>query len=194
MATRWERVPGMTDDVVKRSVEDVQKVRKGMNVDSSSLKGGAREAVREAGSRAGSRLVGRAGLAGAALQGGYEAGRAIDEATGVGKKMVEKSGLGSAIDDMVSRREKVELSKEAQERIAKGELEEKRKETAKRTRSEEPSFDIKGKYRPGRNEEIDDDTRESAGGYKRGGKVTMSKASSRADGIAQRGKTRGRYL
>jgi len=46
--------------------------------------------------------------------------------------------------------------------------------------------------RSGRNEEIDDETRESAGGYKRGGKI--SSASSRADGIAQRGKTRGKYL
>ena len=31
-------------------------------------------------------------------------------------------------------------------------------------------------------------------GYKRGGKVKVSSASKRADGIAQRGKTRGRYL
>ena len=193
MATRWDRAPGMTDDVVKRSIEDVQKVRKGMNVDSSNLKGGARDAVREAGSRAGSRLAGRAGLAGIALQGGYEAGRALDEATGIGKRLVEKSGLGAAAEDMVNRRDKVELTKEAKERIAKGELEEKRKETAKRTRSEEPSFSIEGKNRPGRNEEIDDDTREAAGGYKRGGRVKPT-ASSRADGIARRGKTRGRYL
>lgn len=190
MATRWDRTPGLTDDVVKRSAEDVQKVRKGINVDSSDLKGGARQAVREAGSRAASRLAGRAGAAGAALQGGYELGREIDERTGLGKRMVEESGLGGMAERMVNRRDKVELTKEAQNRIAKGELEEKRKETAKRTRSEEPSIDIKGKYRPGRNEEIDDETRENAGGYKRGG-VVKKTASSRADGIAKRGKTRG---
>lgn len=178
MATRWDRVPGMTDDVVKRSVEDVQKVRKGMNVDSSDLKGGARQAVREAAGRAASRLAGRAGAAGAALEGGYALGREIDERTGLGKRMVDESGLGDAAERMVNRRDKVELSKESQERIAKGELEEKRKETAKRTRSEEPADDeMASHYRP----------------YKKGGKVKVT-ASSRADGIAKRGKTRGRYV
>lgn len=177
MATRWDRVPGMTDDVVKRSAEDIQKVRKGMNVDSSDLKGGARQAVREAAGRAASRLAGRAGAAGAALEGGYALGRAIDERTGAGKAMVEKSGLGDAAERMVNRRDKVELTKEAQERIAKGELEESRKETAKRTRSEEPADEMATHYRP----------------YKKGGKVKPT-ASSRADGIAKRGKTRGRYV
>jgi hypothetical protein len=38
------------------------------------------------------------------------------------------------------------------------------------------------------------DAMEYEGDYKRGGKVKPSKASSRGDGIAQRGKTRGRYL
>lgn len=33
-----------------------------------------------------------------------------------------------------------------------------------------------------------------AGGYRRGGSVKVSSASKRADGIAQRGKTRGRYV
>jgi hypothetical protein len=38
------------------------------------------------------------------------------------------------------------------------------------------------------------DTMEYEGDYKRGGKVKASKASRRGDGIAQRGKTRGKYL
>ena len=43
------------------------------------------------------------------------------------------------------------------------------------------------------NREIQSETkRELRGGYKKGGKV--SSASSRADGIAQRGKTRGRTV
>ena len=46
--------------------------------------------------------------------------------------------------------------------------------------------------RSGRNEEIGDETRESAGGYKRGGSV--SSASKRADGIATKGKTRGKFV
>ena len=38
------------------------------------------------------------------------------------------------------------------------------------------------------------DAMEYEGDYKRGGKVKASKASRRGDGIAQRGKTRGKYL
>jgi hypothetical protein len=38
------------------------------------------------------------------------------------------------------------------------------------------------------------DTMEYEGDYKRGGKVKPSKASSRGDGIAKRGKTRGKYI
>jgi hypothetical protein len=57
----------------------------------------------------------------------------------------------------------------------------------------DPNMSVKGKLYEGRNPEIDDDTREAAGGYKRGGKVA-SKASSRGDGIAQRGKTKGRFV
>ena len=38
------------------------------------------------------------------------------------------------------------------------------------------------------------DAMEYEGDYKRGGKVKASKASRRGDGIAQRGKTKGRYL
>ena len=38
------------------------------------------------------------------------------------------------------------------------------------------------------------DAMEYEGDYKRGGKVKASTASRRGDGIAQRGKTRGRYL
>ena len=110
MATRWQSLPGPNEDVVQRTTEDIGKVRKRMNVESSGLKGGAKEAVREAGGRAARRLGARAGLAGAALQGGYEAGRALDEATGVGRKLVDKAG--SAIDKAVTG-DRVKLTKEA---------------------------------------------------------------------------------
>ena len=49
MATRWDNLPGLNDDVLDRIREDFQKGKKGRNVDSSNLKGGAKEAVREAG-------------------------------------------------------------------------------------------------------------------------------------------------
>jgi hypothetical protein len=114
MATRWDNVPKPTDDVVKSAKEDVAKAKKGRDVDSSKLTGGAKEAVREAGKRAFNRNIGRGGAAGAALQGGYDLGRAIDEKTGAGKKLVDKLGLG---DNAGSRRDKVELSEDSKSRL-----------------------------------------------------------------------------
>lgn len=164
MATRWDNLPGMSDDVMDRAKEDLAKAKKGRDVDSSNLKGGAKESVREAGARARNRNMGRAGLAGLALEAGYGLGRAIDEKTGVGKKIVEKSGLGDVVDKVVNMRDKVKLSQREKEGA--------------------DDSDASDKF----------EARRSEGdfGMKRGGKV--SSASSRADGIAQRGKTKGRYL
>jgi hypothetical protein len=118
----------------------------------------------EAGGRATTRTAGRAGLAGLALETGYGLGRAIDEKTGIGKKIVEKSGLGDVVDKVVNMRDKVELSPRAKKKAEKAD-----------------DSDTSDKFQP----------RYSEGdfGMKKGGKVT---ASSRADGIAQRGKTKGR--
>lgn len=185
--------PHPKERVMESQASDVERIKKGLNP--TAQREYNRKMQQEAGGRAITRSVGRAGYAGAALQGGYEAGRALDEATGIGKKMVDKSGLGDVAEKLATQRDKVELSKESKARIARGDLEEKQKESpkpAKVEREEESTAPIAGKYRPGRNEEIDDDTREAAGGYKRGGKI--SSASRRGDGIAQRGKTRGRYL
>jgi hypothetical protein len=177
MATRWSKVPGGDDDVIERSREDVQKVRKGLNVDKSNLKGGARDAVREAGSRAGARLVNRAGAAQLAFTGGYEAGRALDEKTGVGKKMVEKSGLGDLAEKAVNRRDKVELSKSAKERV-----------------DEDDRFKEVERVLRETDEDIESSKYGKGDKLKRGGRVSVSKASRRADGIATKGKTRGRIL
>ena len=113
MATRWDNVPKLTDDVVKSAKDDVAKAKKGRDVDSSKLTGGAKEAVREAGKRASNRNIGRGGAAGAALQGGYALGRAIDEETGAGKKLVDKLGIGSSGGS----RDKVELSADSKSRL-----------------------------------------------------------------------------
>jgi hypothetical protein len=164
MATRWQSIPGATEDVVQRTSEDIGKVRKRMNVDSSGLKGGAKDSVREAGGRAARRLGARAGLAGAALSGGYEAGRAIDEATGVGRKMVDKAG--SAID-RASTGDRVKLTKEAKQQLE----------------DEENFQGMVDAMHAVRDEDI-------AAGKKRyasGGKV-------RGGGCESRGKTKGRFV
>jgi hypothetical protein len=194
MATRWDNLPGLRDDVVKRSAEDVGKAKKAANINSSDLKGGARRSVIEAGGRAVNRNIGRAGAAGAALEAGYGLGRAIDEKTGAGKQIVDKSGLGDLAERVANSRDKVELSEDSKKRIARGDLDSEEVIPSKKKKSSgSKNMSIEGKMYAGRNPEIDDDTRKSAGGYKRGGKV-VSKASSRADGIAQRGKTKGRYI
>ena len=180
--TRWSGIPGGKGDVVERFKEDLAKGKKGRDVDSSKLTGGAKEAVREAGRRAERRNVGRGGAAQAALSAGYELGRAIDEETGLGKKIVEKSGLGRAAEKAADRGEKVELSKSAKERLEDMEADEALREVdeerkgRKYTEKDKPT-----EYRG------DDE-------YKRGGRVKKMAsggmtASKRADGIATKGKT-----
>ena len=187
MATRWDNLPGLKDDVVERAKEDFAKGKKGRNVDSSKLTGGAKEAVREAGKRADNRNVGRAGAGQVMFEIGYGVGRKIDEKTGLGKKMVDKSGLGDAAEKAANRRDKVELSKDAKARLDEEEVDNYRREIE--------AEDKARKAYSGKDEES-----YKGDGMKRGGKVvkmasggmTSSSASKRADGIATKGKTRGK--
>lgn len=171
--TRWSKLPNLERGVFEGVREDLEKGKRGRNVDSSNLKGGAREAVREAGRRADMRNLGRAGVGGAgaqlALEGGYALGREIDERTGAGKKLVEATGLGRAAEAAVNRRDKATLTKDAKQRLEDVED----AEIARRV-DEEMAAEKANKR------EVD---------YKKGGKTSASK---RADGIAQRGKTKGR--
>ena len=189
MATRWDNLPGLKDDVVARDREDTAKAKKGREVDSSKLTGGAKDAVREAGKRAENRKVGRRGAGVAAFEIGYGAGRALDEKTGLGKKMVDKSGLGSAAEKAANMRDKVELSKDAKARLDEEEVDNYRRETE--------AEDKARKAYSGKDEES-----YKGDGMKRGGRVKKmafggmtsgaSSASKRADGIATKGKTRGK--
>ena len=187
MATRWDNLPGLKDDVVARDREDTAKAKKGREVDSSKLTGGAKDAVREAGKRAENRKVGRRGAGVAAFEIGYGAGRALDEKTGLGKKMVDKSGLGSAAEKAANMRDKVELSKDAKARLDEEEVDNYRREIE--------AEDKARKAYSGKDEES-----YKGDGMKRGGRVkkmasggmTSSSASKRADGIATKGKTRGK--
>jgi hypothetical protein len=208
-------LPHPKEDVIKSQKADNERIRKGLSAPGKTERG--RLMQQEAGGRAMTRTGGRAGAAGAALMGGYELGRAIDEKTGLGKKMVDKSGLGDLAERAVNRRDKVELSDESKARIAKGDLEAKpAKEDSEaatpapaptntpRKRSMGASMsEPTGKMNEGENENIDSDTRAramaSVSGMKKGGMTkskkyasggSVSNASSRADGIAQRGKTR----
>jgi len=192
MATRWDNLPGLKDDVVERAKEDFAKGKKGRNVDSSKLTGGAKEAVREAGKRADNRNVGRAGAGQVMFEIGYGIGRKIDEKTGLGKKMVDKSGLGSAAEKAANRRDKVELSKDAKARLDEEEVDNYRRET---DANEKARREYSGRYEDGTR--LPSEENYKGDGMKRGGKVTKMAsggmtASRRADGIAVKGKTRGK--
>ena len=179
--------PNLREDVMASQRADNERIGRGL--DTSGTRPQNRSQVQNAAGRAITRTGGRASLAGLAGEAGYALGRKIDEETGVGKKLIDKT-VGPSIDRAVASKDRVTLSPEAKARIEAGELEE--KASVKPMKRTMDSASPEGKMRPGRNEEIDDETRESAGGYKRGGKVNS--ASSRGDGIAQRGKTKGKYL
>jgi hypothetical protein len=116
----------------------------------------------------------RAGLAGTALGLGYAAGLALDEETGIGKKIVDKSGLGKMAEKMAKPKEKVELTEDAKQRIDEEDM-------ARMTR------EVKAEKAAERAQRKDQEAFDEGKVYKRGGSV-----SSRADGIAKRGKTRGK--
>lgn len=192
MATRWDNLPGLKDDVIDRAKEDFAKGKKGRNVDSSKLTGGAKEAVREAGKRADNRNVGRAGAGQVMFEIGYGVGRKIDEKTGLGKKMVDKSGLGDAAEKAANRRDKVELSKDAKARLDEEEVDNYRRET---DANEKARREYSGRYEDGTR--LPSEENYKGDGMKRGGKVKKMAsggmtASRRADGIAVKGKTRGK--
>ena len=213
MATRWDNLPGLNDDVLERAREDFKKGAKGRNVDSSKLTGGAKEAVREAGKRADNRNVGRAGAGQAMFELGYMAGRKIDEKTGLGKKMVDKSGLGDAAEKAASRRDKVELSKDAKARLDEEEVDNYRRDTDS---AEKARREYSGRYEDGTR--LPDEESYKGDGMKKGGAVKSAKFMSfskkgkpagmksvtkmasggsfraSANGIAQRGKTRGKMV
>jgi hypothetical protein len=166
MATRWDNVPKLNDDVVKSAKEDVAKAKKGRDVDSSKLTGGAKDAVREAGKRASNRNIGRGGLPAAALAVGYGVGRMLDEETGVGKKIVDKGGLGNIVDKTASRRDKVELTKSAKERLQDEEIDQIGRDT---TAKEKARREYSGKYEDGT--KLPDEENYKGDGMKKGGSV-----------------------
>lgn len=202
--TKWSSAPRLDDDVVRATREDARSATRAAT-GAKGVKGAARTSVMEAGKRAGSRLAGRAGLAGMALQAGWGAGRAIDEATGVGKKLVDAT-VGKAIDASVGKGG-VKLASDVESRLAaktKPAQKAEPKPEPKAAKAEpvrpEPKPPVRtatkaaaqptSTVREGRNANIDDEARKRATasvGMKSGGSV-------RGNGCAQRGKTKGRFI
>ena len=118
MATKWDKVPSLNEDVGRGVSEDAGKVKKAFT---STAKGAAKDAVKNAGIRAGSRLASRASLAGTAAQLGWDVGRAVDKTTGIGKKIVD-STVGDDIESSITRGHGDEnLSADTKRRLKDGE-------------------------------------------------------------------------
>ena len=177
-------LPHPKENVMASQSADNARIERGLNAPAERAYNRLQQ--QEAGGRAITRTGARAGLAGAALEGGYELGKYIDEKTGLGKKMVDKSGLGDLAEKMATPSEKVELSDESKARIARGDLDEKPKVKAPAYKDSEGGGG--GRSEP-RDTTLMENREPKEDNMKRGGRVHASK---RADGIAQRGHTRYR--
>lgn len=167
-----DKLPNLREDVGASQRADLERMRKGLNT--ADVKNAANRArSQEAAGRAMTRSLGRASAGLGALQAGYGIGRGIDEATGIGRKLVDAIG-GKAIDQMVAggMGERVQLSPEAKARIAAGELDEKpapkaapkpaAKPAAKPSPKRESAPTPEGSVREGSNAGIGDDVRARA--------------------------------
>ena len=121
LTNKNDRLPSGNADFMADVKRDIDITRKS----DKPTTGAARASQEAAKERAMNRQGGRAGAVSAALSAGYGAGRYIGERGGdeLVRKGIEKSGLGSAIDKAAAGSDRVELSKEAKERIKSGELE-----------------------------------------------------------------------
>ena len=184
MATRWDKIP-TSDYDVKNIGRDLRAAGKTLSPP-ENVKGAALDAIKAAGVRGGTRGLGAIGAGVAASQLGYDAGRELDEKTGIGKKIVDKSGLGDLAEKVAKPDEKIELSQSAKDRIAAGELDKKpAKPSPKKAASDESNS--------GPRDDIGTPKEPTSKDLKKGGKV-RSHSSKRGDGIAERGHTKGRYM
>lgn len=123
--------PNLREDVMASQSADNERIRRGLNT--AETRPQNRAQVQNAAARAVTRSTGRAGLGSLAGEAGYALGRKLDEdgipftdgmGKGVGKKIVEKSGLGKAAEKAVNRRDKVELSEDSKNRLDEMEVDE----------------------------------------------------------------------
>jgi len=157
-------MPNLREDVIESQRADTERIRRGL--DTAETRPQNRKQVQEAGGRATVRSAGRAGLAGLAGEVGYGLGREIDERTGAGKKMVEGSERLKAIADKMGSSNRVKLSEDSRNRIADMQNDQAMREVD----AEKEGMKHGGKVK-----------KYASGGYVKS-----------ADGIAQRGKTKGR--
>ena len=157
-------MPNLREDVLESQNADAERIRRGLNT--AETRPQNRKQVQEAGGRATVRSAGRAGLLQLAGEAGYGLGREIDERTGAGKKMVESSEVLKAIAKKMGDSDRVKLSEDSKNRIADMQNDQAMREVDAEKEGMKHGGSVK-KY--------------ASGGFVKS-----------ADGIAQRGKTKGR--
>lgn len=166
--------PNLNEDVVASQRADVERIRKGL--EAPAKREFNRRMQQEAAGRAILRTGARGNAAAAALLSGMDIGEELNKndtvRSGV-RKAIDKT-VGPLVDKIATRGDRVTLTPET-----------------KRRAEEEEGF--RTAERALRKVDGVDDEDESPKKYARGGKVKAS-ASRRGDGIAQRGKTRGRMV
>jgi hypothetical protein len=177
--------PHPLEDVVGSQRADIGRIRQGLIAPGRTERGRAMQ--EEAGGRAITRTAGRAAAMGAAGLGGAELGKRIRDRADAEKMRPDTDMEPSMDSDSVSSGPPAPMPMPMP-------LPRPRRQSAPT-----PT----GSVREGQNENIDDETRAramaSVNGMKKGGMTkkyakggSVSSASSRGDGIAQRGKTRGK--
>ena len=184
--------PNPQEDVIASQRADTERIRKGLNPTANprNLYNSNINLRRqqEAGGRATLRSAGRAGLMGTAFQGGKDIGEELERRVpAVGKAadaLIEKSGVGALASKGAVSPGRVELTDEARQRLAD-------KDVAEAMREADEKYQEDRKARKmdyERERELHKGAERK--GFAKGGMV--GSASKRADGIAQKGKTRGR--
>lgn len=177
--------PHPLEDVVGSQRADIGRIRQGLSAPGKTERG--RTMQQEAGGRAITRTAGRAAAAGAAGLGGAEMGKRLRNRADAENISSDANMEPSMDSDSVSSAPPAPMPPPR----------------PRRQSAPTPTPTPTGSVREGRNENIDDDTRAramaSVNGMKKGGMTkkyakggSVSSASSRADGVAQRGKTRGK--
>jgi hypothetical protein len=119
LTSAHDMTPNLKEDVRRAQDADIEKIEKGLKSPAKSAVN--RKTQQEAGGRALSRSLGRAGLLSAAGQAGLHLGDALDRNfPAVGRavdKAIEKSGVGKAIDKMSVKSDRVKLTEDAKRRI-----------------------------------------------------------------------------
>ena len=171
--------PNLQEDVIASQNADVERIGKGLQQETRrGGEQGYRDRLRtqEAAGRALSRTMARAGMAEASFALGKKIGEEIDKRNPKIGKSIE-----NAIDKVAVSKDRVKLTDEAKQRIEDIEVE----EDIRRAMKKYPAPDVEERLNIL-------EKKHAARKYAKGGKVVA--VSKRADGIAQRGKTRGKYI